>query len=191
MKSKEAKDSIYCVPDFSVNFLANGKVLSPPRKGICQEATAESNILRSSKISTTEMALEPMTGPHGGKIDKNIGIVSRIRSLEKRIMCEKIYNLPLSEKMSITGKGQIERQIQSLEIRALRHQYFKNNTILFKIPENIRSCEEWVRTKMSLVWQRLEDELGDRLSFQFDNHCLRIMGTYSDSCTVSYFDAQV
>jgi len=191
MNCKETKDLTFCVPDINVDSSVNAEVFAPLRKGMSLENPTEMNIRRSSNISITEMALEPMTWLHEEKIDKETRTVPISRSSEKRIKCEKVNDLMLNEEMSITCNRQIKRQIQSLEIKTLNYEYFKNDTILFKIPDYISGCEKWVKTQIGLVWQRLEDEMGAKLSLQLDNHDLRVRGTYCHSCTVCYFDSQV
>lgn len=188
MHSGETKDPACNIFDICIDPPMNAKVFAP----LGLDALAERYINSSSSISNRDScATKRAVGSYGEKTDKDIKKVPISIPFDERTDDAMIPDSILSEEMFITGNRNIRRQKKSLEIEPLKHEYFKNETILFKIPDHITSCEEWVRLQMSLIWQRLEAELGARLSLQLDNHCLRVSGTYNDSCTVCYFDAQV
>jgi len=192
MHSEETKDTAYNVLDISIDPWVNAAVHAPLVRGILLDALAERYIKRCSKVSNGgSRRTKRSVGSHEEKTDKEIKKAPIGSPSDQRNQYEMIHDSLLFEKTLIPENSYHRRQKSSLEIKPLKLQYFKNETILFKIPDQISSCEEWLRVQMTLIWQRLDDELGSRLSLELDNHCLRASGTYNDSCTLCYFDAQV
>jgi len=191
MHSEETKDVACDVLDISIDSSVNAAVHAALVRGASLDAPAERYIKRSSNISNWgSCRTKILLGLEEEKTDEEIRKGQISSPSEQKTEHEMIHD-SVFEKMLTTGNGYTQRQIGSLEIQPLKLQYFKDETILFKIPDHVSSCEEWVRVQMSLIWRRLEDELGSRLCLQLDNHCLKVSGTYNDSCTVCYFDAQV
>jgi len=107
------------------------------------------------------------------------------------------YELIVDEKktddfQAMDGREILFRKLEILRIKSLKTYYFPNDTIQFWIPDHVEHSDagQWVKHQVSNIFHP-EARFGGRLDLKLDDQCVKFSGTFHDSFTICYFDAQV
>jgi len=156
------------------------------------DVTASSDMQPSSRtgkgIQSKEITAGSGSRATDGRNDRQIMKEPVSRPYEENVDEKKI-----DEFLVMDGKERLFRKVENLDIKPLKTYYFANDTIKFKIPDHVSHFEagRWVKQQMSRIFHDPEARFGGRIDLKLDEQCLKFSGTFHDSFTVCYFDAQV